>query len=317
MGLGVMILLFFHTGASLARLPRAIPLPYQLGAFGAFLLSLLGRGARLAILARGLGNSLGLPGAVATQLTGEAAAAATPSRSGSDPVRLLYLNKLGVDIPTGVAVLVGEIMAEGIVLTCVIVALLFLVPASAPLVLGALPYAVTALAMPFVAFSLVRRPSGRKPPSWWQKLHLRPGYWRGLRVGAERFRSKARALAGLRVGTVAGVVLVSFLHILARLSILPILTRGVAPGVSLGPLVAWPLLLLYTGSLLPPPGGGGAIELTFAVGLAPVLAAGSLPGLLLWWRFYTFYLGAIAGALILTAGLGKAGMTAMRRSGEA
>lgn len=312
-GLGVVALVALHTGASLAAVPGAIPLPYHLGALGAFLLSLLGRAARIAILARGLGARLLLPGAVATQLSGEAAAAATPSRSGSDPVRLLYLRKLGVGLPTGMAVLVGEIMAEGIALSGVILILLLLFPASAPVVLGALPYAVTALAMPFVAFLLARRPGRPEPPTWWRRLRLPPSHWRNLGAGARRFRSKARGLARLKAGTVASVLLVSLLHVLSRLSILPILAQGVVPDSPLEPLLVWPVLLLYTGSLLPPPGGGGAVELAFAAGLAPVLAPGPLAGLLLWWRLYTFYLGATAGAVVLMAGLGKAGLSAMRR----
>jgi len=313
LGLGVVVVVSFHTGASLARVTGLIPLPYQLAALGAFLLSLLGRGGRIAFLARGLGTRLTLAGAVATQLTGEAAAAATPSRSGSDPVRLLFLRNQGVDLPTGMAIIVGEIMAEGIALTLVILAFLLLLPGSTAVVIGTLPYAATALAMPFLAFFLVRRRSERNPPTWWTRLRLRSLQWRRLRVGARRFRWKARELARLKGRTWAGVVLVSLVHVLARLSILPLLTRGVRPDAPLEPLTAWPLLLLYTGSLLPPPGGGGAVELTFVAGLESTLGPDSLAGLLLWWRLYTFYLGALAGALVLILGLGKAGVTAMGR----
>ncbi len=312
-GLGVVVFISLHTGASLARVTGLVPLPNQLAALAAFLLSLLGRGGRIALLARGLGTRLTLSGAVATQLTGEAAAAATPSRSGSDPVRLLFLRKLGVDLPTGMAIIVGEIMAEGIALSLVILVLLVLLPGSTAVVLGALPYALTALAMPFLAFFLARRRGGRQPPAWWVRLKLRPLQWRKLRAGARRFRWKGRELARLKSRTVAAVVLVSLVHILARLSILPLLTLGVRPDAPLEPLTAWPLLLLYTGSLLPPPGGGGAVELSFVAGLESTLGPGSLAGLLLWWRLYTFYLGALAGALVLILGLGKAGVAAMRR----
>ena len=127
-------------------------------------------------------------------------------------------------------------------------------------------------------------------------------------MGARRFRSQARALRRLDGGTIFRVLLVSLVNVLAKLTILPLLVLGVSPEAALGPLVAWPLLLLYTGSLLPPPGGGGAVEVTFIAALSGVIAEDSLAGILLWWRVYTFYLGALAGALVIISALGRSGL---------
>jgi uncharacterized protein (TIRG00374 family) len=311
-GLGVVGVVSVQTGASLGRVVRLVPLPIQLAALAAFLISLLGRGTRIALLTRALGGRLSLPGAVATQLTGEAAAAATPSRSGSDPARVLLLKKLGVDVPTAVAVLAGEIMSEGVVLGSLVLILLPLLPGHEAVILGALPYAVTSLAMPVTAFLLVQRPGSRTPPRVWRALKLNARHWRRLRAGAWRFRGKARALARLETSAIAGVLLASLAHVVARISVLPILASGVVPAAPMGPLVAWPLLLLYTGALLPPPGGGGAVEVTFVAALKPVLGVAPLAGTLLWWRFYTFYLGAFLGALILLLLVGKAGLSSGR-----
>ncbi len=315
-GLGILGWVALDTGVSLAGATGLIPLPFQLLAVAAFLLSLLGRGARIALLARGLGARLGLVEAAATQLTGEAAAAATPSRTGSDPARLLFLKRLGVDLPTGISVLAGEIMAEGVVLAVLVPLLALSLPGSRAVALGALPYAAASLALPFAAFFLVRRPGSRIPPRPWSALGLTEHRWREFRVGARRFRSKALALTRLDRGTITAVLLVSLVHVLARLSILPLLAWGVAPGAPLAPLVAWPLVLLYTGSLLPPPGGGGAVEITFIAALSSVLGESALAGTLLWWRLYTFYLGAMAGALILAATLGRAGFSELGWSGK-
>ena len=129
--------------------------------------------------------------------------------------------------------------------------------------------------------------------------------------GARRFRSKARALTRLERNTMVGVLLVSLVHVLARLAILPFLVLGAVPGTPLAPLVAWPLLLLYTGSLLPPPGGGGAVELAFTAALGPALDGAALAGTLLWWRLYTFYLGALVGGIVLFLSLGRLGLSTM------
>lgn len=309
-GIGVVAVVLLRTGTHLGEALGVIPVPYHLGALGAFLLSLLGRGARITFLARGLGTRLSLEGAISTQLTGEAAAAVTPSRSGSDPARILFLRKLGLDLPTSIAVLTGEIMAEGVVLGGLIAVLLCVLPGHRGVVLGALPYAAASLTLPILAFLLLRRSGGRRPPWIWEILGLGRLRWRRIRSAAWRFRSKAVSLRGLGRGTVSAVLLASMVHALARLSILPLLAAGLPLPSALGPLVAWPLLLLYTGSLLPPPGGGGAVELTFVAALTPVFGEAALPGLLLWWRMYTFYLGASLGAILLFVALGRAGWSA-------
>jgi len=309
-GIGVVAVVLLRNGTHPVQALGLIPVPYHLGALGAFLLSLLGRGARITFLARGLGARLSLVGAISTQLTGEAAAAVTPSRSGSDPARVLFLRKLGLDLPTGIAVLTGEIMAEGVVLGSLIAVLLWALPGYRTVVLGALPYAATSLTLPASAFLLLRRSGRRRPPRIWQALGLNELRWRKIRLAAWRFRSKALSLRGLGRRTVSAVLLASLVHAVARLSILPVLASGLVLPSALGPLVAWPLLLLYTGSLLPPPGGGGAVELTFVAALTPVVGEAALPGLLLWWRMYTFYLGASLGAVLLFVGLGRAGWAA-------
>ena len=305
LGLGVVFWFARDTGVTLGEAGSLIPSAHHFGALAAVGLSLLGRGARIVFLARALGYGLGLSGGVLTQLAGEAAAAATPSRTGSDPARILFLKRLGVDVPAGISILAGEIMAEGLVLGPVVLVLFVLLPESNAVVLGALPYAVTSLAVPFAAFLSVRHPGSPTPPRPWTLVGLSSRKWREFRVGARRFRSQARALRRLDGGTIFRVLLVSLVNVLAKLTILPLLVLGVSPEAALGPLVAWPLLLLYTGSLLPPPGGGGAVEVTFIAALSGVIAEDSLAGILLWWRVYTYYLPAAVGGLVLMAGRRK------------
>jgi hypothetical protein len=72
-----------------------------------------------------------------------------------------------------------------------------------------------------------------------------------------------------------------------------------------------PFFVLYTTALLPPPGGGGGVEVVFATLLGGVLPDAMLASALVWWRVYTFYLGAALGALVL---LGP-GVAAPWRSG--
>lgn len=190
-GLGVVAWIGIRADVSLAQVVGSVPSQAHLWALAAFLLSLLGRSARISLLARGLGRQLSLPRAMGVQLAGEAAAAATPSRSGSDPARLLVMRRHGVDIPTGFAVLVGEMVAEGIVLLVVMGALVAFLPENRVIALAALPYAVAALAFPFVAVlpvrvrgglgSTARRSKPGRHPLLVAMVHLLPG--RHLRNG--------------------------------------------------------------------------------------------------------------------------------------
>ncbi len=311
LGLGVVLWVAAGAGVSLRGITGLVPLSVHVVLLGAWGLSLAGRGTRIALLARGLGAPLSLGSAMGIQLTGEGAAAATPSRSGSDPARLLYLKRSGVDFATGMAVLIGEIVAEGVILLGIIGLFLAFMPGARIPALGALPYALGALAMPFAAVLLVRLPARRTPPRLTRALGLTEGRWRGVRAGVRRFSLKARSLSRLDRKTIIGVLLVSLVHVLARLAILPVLALGTVPSAPLAPLIAWPLLLLYTGSLLPPPGGGGAVEITFAAGLSGTLGGEVLAGLLLWWRLYTFYLGAAMGGILILLILGRVGISAM------
>jgi uncharacterized membrane protein YbhN (UPF0104 family) len=72
----------------------------------------------------------------------------------------------------------------------------------------------------------------------------------------------------------------------------------VAPAVSLTPLVLWPLTLYYGAGIAPAPGGGGVVEVAYRSALGGVIPAAFLGASLVWWRFYTFYLPMLAGAVI-------------------
>lgn len=283
----------FH--GTLGLLPGAI----HLQALLIFLAELLCRGGRLTLLARGVARPLGLVGACATQLVGEAAAAVTPSRSGSDPARLLALRRLGVDLPGGGAMMVGEMVVEAVALAVAVLLLVLLVPGIGIPTAGIALYVVGSLTVATGIVGLAAGGGRRRLPRVLRWLGLGRRGWTWIRAGARRFRREVRELSRASRSLAAGAVGLSIARVALRLSFLPLLVAPFAPDAHLGPLVEWPLLLLYTMSVLPPPGGGGSVELGFSVGLASTLPAGALAGILVWWRVYTFYLGAVLGGLIL------------------
>jgi len=297
-GLGVVGGIAHRSGISVGELLRALPAGAHLTALAAVLLDLLCRGARLSLLAKGLGRRLPLTTAAAAQLVGEAAASITPSRSGSDPARLLYLRGGGVDLPGAGAILVGERVAEGVALMTVAVVLSRFLPMGAPVILGTVGFAGGALLQVAGVWILARWRGTPEPPPWWALLRLSRNRWRRVRAGGRRFRRELTELGRIPLPLLSGVLATSLVRVGARLAVLPLLVLAVAPALPVAPLVAWPLLFLYAGSLLPPPGGGGGVEVGFALALAPVLPPDLMGPILLWWRFHTFYLGAVAGALV-------------------
>jgi uncharacterized membrane protein YbhN (UPF0104 family) len=124
------------------------------------------------------------------------------------------------------------------------------------------------------------------------------------------FRAHSSRLCELPARRMLGTAICTGAHIAARLAILPILVLPLLGGTAGSGTTRWvelvlvPFFVLYATALLPPPGGGGGVELTFAALLTGSLGVAALPATLLWWRVYTFYLGAACGALLLLAPAG-------------
>ena len=86
----------------------------------------------------------------------------------------------------------------------------------------------------------------------------------------------------------------------------------VAPQVHPAPLLLWPLALFYGGIVAPAPGGGGFIEVAFRGVLHGAIPAALFAPALIWWRFYTFYLYVLLGALAT----GRTALRALREGDD-
>jgi uncharacterized membrane protein YbhN (UPF0104 family) len=63
------------------------------------------------------------------------------------------------------------------------------------------------------------------------------------------------------------------------------------------PLALWPLGFLYGAAVVPARGGGGAVVVAFRAALGGTIPRELFAAALIWWRFYTFYLYILLGAL--------------------
>lgn len=298
LGVGVAIVVAARAGASVADVMRALPANAHILALTVMAVELGARGTRWVLLARGVGVKLPFRTSLLAQLAGEAAGAVTPSRMGTEPAKIAVATRNSITVAGVGAILAGELLAEASVLMLTVLALSAVVPAGERLpVLGVLVYASLMASGALSVVVLARARPGRTPPRWWTRLHLSERRWRQLRVTAHHLRYRVKRLRRLSGTAIIGVLLVTGIHLVARLAVLPAMASTVETPTAMLPLVTWPLFFFYAGTLVPTPGGGGTIELGFAHMLQGFLTPRSMAGLLVWWRFYTFYLGATVGGV--------------------
>lgn len=232
---------------------------------------------------------------------GDFAAAISPGRSGAEPARFLVLAEAGLPVASILLVLFTELFLELISLVIVVVGLAVIFHESGGilvLMLGVLGgYATFVLGLGAFGYFLAKRNANGPPPVWAKRFGLHAGRWRRIQRALRSLRTSIAALRTSRLAPMIFATIASIAHVLLRLVVLVIIVLSVAPETAVAPLLLWSLVLLYGSAMAPAPGGGGAVELSFKVALGGVLAGGLLGGSLLWWRFYTFYLSMVLGAI--------------------
>ena len=285
------------------------PLAHLLAAL-AFVVEVATRSLKLTWSATAVSTKLPITTAFRTSLGGDFASAITPARLGGEPARYLVLAQAGIDAASAMVILYLELFLEMISLIAVVVLIAVLFSASAPAVatliglVGAYSFFVIGVGVAAVVLS--RTSPGSEAPRWARHLRLHGSRWESVQRWVVRVRTTVDAFRTMHLGWAALALLSSIAHIAARFTILPalIFTMTDKP-VPLGPLVVWPLGIIYGAGIVPAPGGGGAVELTFRAALGNVIPPELFAPALLWWRFYTFYLYIAIGGLV-------AGNTALR-----
>jgi len=244
--------------------------------------------------------------AVRVCLGGDFAASITPARSGAEPARYLVLAESGMAPAGRVVVLFLELFLEmcSLAVVCLLLAWAFGGRgASIGGLLGLVGgYSTAVLGAGAIGLVLARNSANGPPPAWARRLGLHAGRWRGVQRTLRQLRSSVQSLKQAHPGLMFVAFLGSVVHVLFKVSTLPILVflgdRTFPLTMdTLAPLVLWPLALFYGGVVVPAPGGGGFIEGAFAATLKSAIPAGIFAAALIWWRFYTFYLYIVAGGI--------------------
>jgi glycosyltransferase 2 family protein len=293
-------------GTSLLLPPRA-----HLLALLAVAIEVLARALKIRWSARAAGIRISLGTAARTCLGGDFGAAITPARSGAEPARFFILAESGLTSASALVILYAELFLEVFSLAAVVlvVGIVFRNAGTVVVTLVGLVgmYATVILGIGALALFLSRRNVGGPPPRWARRLRLHAGRWRTVQRVLRRLRSTVDSVERVNRGPAICAYLASIVHVAIRLAVLPALVLTSAPSAQIAPLALWPLGFLYGAAVVPVPGGGGAVELAFraALGGGDKIPAQLFAAALVWWRFYTFYIYILLGAV-------AAGSTVMR-----
>jgi len=254
--------------------------------------------------------------ALRTTLAGDFGASITPARSGAEPARFLVLAEAGIPASNALVVLFAELFLEALSLATVVI-VVAIVFRHAGMVLGALvgvvaTYAGFVIGVAVLAVTLSRRHLGEAAPGWARRIGVGGKRWQVIQRWFARVRDTVDMVQHIDLRWAAGSYAMSVVHVAMRLCVLPALVLGAGVSAPLAPLALWPLGLLYGAAVVPAPGGGGAVELAFRAALFRVIGPGIFAAALLWWRFYTFYIYIVLGAIVA----GNTALRAVRRTQE-
>lgn len=281
--------------------PPPIPLAAHALALAAVFAEILTRTVKIQWSAAALRIPLHFWSSLRVCLGGDFGASITPARSGAEPARFLILAEAGVKSADAILILFTELLLEmtSLALLSIILATVFggsgmVVRLMTGMIGG---YAAFVLGIGAIGWFLANRNAHGPPPAWARRIGLHAGRWRVIQRSLRSLRGGVAAIRHARIAPMAGAFVSSMVHVSLRLAVLPVIALAMAPALKLAPLVLWPLVLLYGGAVAPAPGGGGAVEYAFKLAFNNEMSPAVLGGALVWWRFYTFYLYVVFGAL--------------------
>jgi uncharacterized protein (TIRG00374 family) len=246
-------------------------------------------------------------------LAGLLAGTITPGQAGGEPVRVHELFRSGVKLGDAAAVVIMERVLDGVILTVMGVILMILLagffwstfsPALIVLVIVAWIFMISFLIIPVLA---IRYP-GRTKKALMKLIHwLVPklSWWSASPESTVNladkeidnlFRSMVRFTGTARAGLLGGGITTGLFWITEFL-----VASVIMMGLGLGPAVIasffFQILIAVINMIPLTPGSSGVIELSTSSLYALLIPTGMIGIFVLLWRFVTFYLNILLGAV--------------------
>lgn len=264
---------------------------------------LLARGAKVWLSAIAMRIPMSYRLAVRASAGGDFGAAITPNKSGAEPARYLIMTEAGMRPAQILLVIYAELFLEMISLALVAIGLYVIFRNAGSTLIGVVGavglYALFVLGTGAIGWFLSKKYGTTGPaPKWARRFKLHGARWKMVQHALATLRTAIAGIRHMRLGMTALALLASVLHICLRVAILPAIVYSLGEThVPLAPLVLWPVALMWGSAVSPLPGGGGAVEVGFKAALGHSIPATVFGAALVWWRFYTFYLFILLGAL--------------------
>jgi uncharacterized protein (TIRG00374 family) len=278
-----------------------LPLRAHLFALLAVAVEVLARALKIRWSARAAGIALKLSTAARTCLGGDFAAAITPARSGAEPARFFVLAESGLPSASILIILYAELFLEVFSLAAVVLLVAIVFRHAGGVLVGLVSmvgaYAGVIIGIGAAALFLSRRNTHGPPPRWARRLRLHAGRWRTIQRALRKLRATIDSVGRVHKGAAISAFVASTVHVGIRLTVLPALVLTSVASAPLAPLALWPLGFLYGAAVVPAPGGGGAVEMAFRAALGSTIPVQLFAAALVWWRFYTFYIYILLGAV--------------------
>jgi uncharacterized protein (TIRG00374 family) len=270
-------------------------------------------GLRIQVMSGSLGYRVPLPHCVNMVLAGLLAGTITPGQAGGEPVRVHELYRSGVKLGDAAAVVIMERVLDGIILTVMGIILMTLMtrffwssfsPGLYLLVIIAWILMISFLVIPVLA---IRYPEMTKKVlmklvnwlvpklSWWSSSP------QALVELADKeidnlFMSMARFAGTARMGLLGGAITTGLFWVTEFL-----VASFILMGLGLGPAVVesffFQILIAIINMIPLTPGSSGITELSTSSLYALIIPTGMIGIFVLLWRFITFYLNIILGAI--------------------
>ncbi len=270
-------------------------------------------GVRIQLMAGSLGYRVRLPYCVNMVLAGLLAGTITPGQVGNDPVRVHELYRAGVKIGDATAVVIMERFLDGLILTVMGILIMIMMtqyflsvfsPALLILVIIAWIFMISFLFIPVLA---IRYPEKTKSVilrvvNWLApRLSRSPVPNQGIseRVDHEidNFFTTLRTFTGTaRRGLLAGGI-VTGLFWISEFLVASVIMMGLGLHAYVLESFFFQILIAIIMMIPLTPGSSGITELSTSSLYALIIPSGMIGIFVLLWRFVTFYLNIILGAL--------------------
>ena len=282
-----------------------LPLWGHLACLTAAALELLCRAIKIRLSGAALRIPVSLRTAIRVSLGGDFGGSITPARSGAEPARFLILRESGLGAADSLVIIFLELFLEMLSLAALAVLLALVLGSSSTEVKGLIGmvalYSTFVIGAGAIGYVAATKLTDGPAPSWTSRFGVDDARWGTIQRMLRQLRGNVTKMRSARWLVLGGSLFFSILHVLMRLSVLPIVVVALGVHTALGPLMLWPLAIIYGGAAAPVPAGGGLIEIAFRGALDGHIPARILGAALLWWRVYTFYILLVGGALVCGA----------------